>query len=168
MLKDLIKIADKLDSLGFNKEADEIDSLITKVAKTSVKKPNNALIKQMADEVYNSVINNIEFAKSNKNPAESYKFWEGHMGLNIGWAKNRVAQAKKIILKSKDNDLSKKEKADLKKLIFEAIESASYTFPIPTTHHKEKDLKVFNKMNYQKACKCGETEDEEWYKKNCL
>lgn len=168
MIKDLIKIADSLDSLGLIREADAIDALIKCAAKSSPKKPNTKLLKQLAEETYNTILNNIEFAKSNENPGQAYEFWEGHIGLNIGWAKNRTAKAKEIILKSKGRDLSKEEKADLKKLIYEAMEAAVFTFPIPTTHHKVEDLEVFKGMSYSKACKCGETTDEDWYKKNCV
>lgn len=167
MIKDLIKIADSLDSLGLIREADAIDALIKSADKSSPKKPNTKLLKQLAEETYNTILNNIEFAKSNENPGQAYEFWEGHIGLNIGWAKNRTAKAKEIILKSKGRDLSKEEKADLKKLIYEAMEAAVFTFPIPTTHHKVEDLEVFKGMSYSKACKCGETTDEDWYKKNC-
>lgn len=182
MIKDLVKIADNFDSVGLTKEADAIDNLIrqiassnsdvedsslNKLAKATIKKPNKKLIKQLADETYETVLNNIEIAKSSENPNQSYKFWEGHIGLNIGWAKNRTAEAKKIIMKSKNEKLSASEKSELKKLIYEAMEAACYIFPIPITHHKEEDLKVFNEMNYAKACKCGEATDDDWYEKNC-
>jgi len=168
MIKNLIKMADTLDSLGMTKEANAIDDLIKSAAKSSPKKPNTKLLKQLADETYNTILNNIEFAKSNEDSDEAYEFWEGHIGLNIGWAKNRTAKVKEIISKSKGRDLSKEEKADLKKLIHEAMEAAVFTFPIPTTHHKVEDLQVFKGMSYSKACKCGETTDEDWYKKNCV
>lgn len=167
MINNLIKIADNLDKLGLKKEANDVDAIIAKFAKASIKKPNKKLLKQLADETYETVLNNIEIAKSSENPDQSYKLWEGHIGLNIGWAKNRVAEAKKIIMKSKNDELSKSEKSDLKNLIYEAMEAACYTFPIPITHHKEEELEVFNTMNYAKACKCGGTTDNDWYDKNC-
>ena len=168
MIKNLIKIADTLDSLGLTKEANVIDDLIKSAAKSSPKKPNTKLLKQMAEETYQTVLNNIEFAKSDEDSDQTYKFWEGHIGLNISWAKNRTAEAKDIILKSKNRDLSKEEKVELKKLIYEAIEGAAFTFPIPTTHHKKEELQIFEGMSYAKACRCGETTDEDWYKKNCI
>lgn len=167
MIKYLIKIADSLDALGLTKEASAIDELIKNAAKSSSKKLNTKLIKEIASETYETVLNNIEFAQSDEDQDEAYKFWEGHIGLNIGWARNRSGEAKDIILKSKNKDLSKEEKADLKKLIYEAVEAVIFTFPIPTTHHKKEELQVFNGMSYEKSCKCGETTDEGWYKKNC-
>jgi ArsR family metal-binding transcriptional regulator len=167
MIDNLIKIADNLDSLGLFKEASEIDYLIAKVAKSSPKKLNKKLLKEIANDTYEAVLNNIGFARLDNNPNKAYKFWEGHIGLNIGWARNRTGEIKEIILKSKDRDLSKKEKTDLKKLVYEAVEAALFAFPIPTTHHKEEELLVFKGMNYAKACKCGETTDEDWYHENC-
>ena len=167
MIKDLITLADKLDNLGLTKEADALDNLVKVAAKSSPNKPNKKLLKQLADETYKTVLNNIEFANSDEDPEEAFKFWEGHIGLNISWAKNRVAEAKKLIMKSKEGRLSAKEKSELKKLIYEAMEASVFTFPIPTTHHKKEELQVFKSMNYAKACKCGETTDEDWYKKNC-
>jgi RNA binding exosome subunit len=167
MIENLIKIADQLDSKGYYKEAKQVDLLIAKIAKESIKKPNKKIVKQFADETYQCVLNNIDIAKASKDIDQSYKFWEGHIGLNIGWAKNRVSEAKKIIMKSKKEDLSKEDSSELKHLIYEAVEALCFALPIPTTHHKDDELKVFNDMNYAKACKCGETTDDAWYSKNC-
>lgn len=138
-----------------------------KLAKNSSGELDKHLLKRIADETYETVLNNIEFAKLDDDPDQAYKFWEGHIGLNIGWTRNRAGKTKEIILKSKNRDLSREEKSDLKKLVYETVEAALFTFPIPTTHHKVKELEVFKGMNYAKACKCGETTDDDWYDKNC-
>jgi hypothetical protein len=137
-----------------------------KIAK-SVKKPSKSIMKTMSKDIYDMVLNNIEFANSDEDKAEAYKLWEGHIGLNIGWAKNRIDSARDIILKAKDSELSKDDKQELKSLIDEAVEALYYSLPIPLTHHKREELSMFKDMNYEKACKCGQTKDEDWYDKNC-
>ena len=113
------------------------------------------------------VLDNIEWASSDEEKKESYKMWEGHIGLNIGWTKNKIGLIKDIIMKSEKEPLSSEDKKELKLLIEEATEAFYYSLPIPLTHHKKEELKLFTDMSYQKACKCGETDDEEWYNANC-
>lgn len=140
---------------------------LNKIAKRAPAKPSKSKFKEMSKDIYNLVLDNIEWASSEEGKKESYKMWEGHIGLNIGWAKNKVGLIKDIIMKSQNEPLTSEDKKELKLLIEEATEAFYYSLPIPLTHHKKEELEVFNDMNYQKACKCGETDDDDWYSKNC-